>query len=65
LGWLIGIGAGPLLASLAGIGIGSAQVGFTGALVGMGFPEYEAKQYEGQILKGGIMVAVRCKPTKN
>ncbi len=72
LGWLIGIGAlaipgigpvvaaGPLLAALVGIGIGGALGGFSGALVGMGIPEYEAKEYEGQILKGGILVAVRC-----
>jgi hypothetical protein len=72
MGWLIGIGAlaipgigpviaaGPLLAALAGIGIGGALGGFTGALVGMGIPEYEAKKYEGQILKGGILVAVHC-----
>jgi hypothetical protein len=72
LGWLIGIGslaipgigpviaAGPLVAALAGIGIGGALGGFSGALVGMGIPEYEAKKYEGRILKGGILVAVHC-----
>jgi hypothetical protein len=26
----------------------------------MGIPEYEAKQYEGRLLKGGILVAVHC-----
>jgi hypothetical protein len=54
------IAAGPLLAALAGIGIGGALGGFTGSLVGLGIPEYEAKKYEGQLLKGGILVAVRC-----
>jgi hypothetical protein len=72
LGWLVGAGAlaipgigpvivaGPLLAALAGIGIGGALGGFAGCLVGLGIPEYEAQKYEGQLLKGGILVAVRC-----
>ena len=72
LGWLVGVGAlaipgigpviaaGPLVACLAGIGIGGAFGGFAGSLVGMGIPEYEAKQYEGRLLKGGILVAVHC-----
>ena len=54
------IAAGPLLAALAGIGIGGALGGFAGTLVGLGIPEYEAKRYEGQLLKGGILVSVRC-----
>ena len=29
-----------------------------GALVGMGIPEYEAKRYEGRIIKGGILLSV-------
>ena len=29
-----------------------------GALVGMGIPEYEAKRYEGRILKGGLLLSV-------
>ncbi|MGA7171672.1 MAG: DUF3341 domain-containing protein [Candidatus Sulfotelmatobacter sp.] len=72
LGWLVGVGplaipgigpviaAGPLLAALAGVGIGGALGGFAGSLVGLGIPEYEAKRYEGQMLKNGILVAVRC-----
>jgi hypothetical protein len=72
LGWLVGAGAvmipgigpviaaGPIVATLAGIGIGGALGGFAGALVGMGIPEYDAKKYEGQLLKGGILVVVRC-----
>jgi hypothetical protein len=71
LGWLVGIGAlaipgigpvvaaGPLLAALAGVGIGGAFGGFAGVLVGLGIPEYQANEYEGQMLKGGILVAVR------
>jgi hypothetical protein len=72
LGWLVGVGAvalpgigpviaaGPIVAALAGIGVGGALGGFAGSLVGVGISEDEAKTYEGQILKGGILVAVRC-----
>jgi hypothetical protein len=34
--------------------------GFTGALIGLGIPEYEAKRYEGRIQKGGILLSVHC-----
>ena len=34
--------------------------GLTGALVGMGIPEYEAKRYEGRIKEGGILLSVHC-----
>lgn len=70
LGWLVGVGAlaipgigpfvaaGPILASLAGLGIGGTLGGFTGALVGMGIPEYEAKRYEAAVKKGGMLLSV-------
>jgi hypothetical protein len=72
LGWLMGIGAlaipglgpfiaaGPLMAALAGVGVGGAVGGLTGALVGLGIPEYEAKRYEGRIVKGGLLVSVHA-----
>ncbi len=72
LGWLVGIGAlaipglgpfvaaGPLVATLAGVGAGGAVGGFAGALIGMGIPEYEAKRYEGRIRSGGILLSVHC-----
>ena len=34
--------------------------GFTGALIGMGIPEYEAKRYEGRIKNGGILLSAHC-----
>ena len=34
------------------------SVALTGALVGMGIPEYEAKRYEGRIKDGGILLSV-------
>ena len=70
VGWLAGIGAlaipglgpfiaaGPIMAALAGVGVGGAVGGLTGALVGMGIPEYEAKRYEGRVTKGGILLSV-------
>jgi hypothetical protein len=72
LGWLVGIGmiaipgvgpllaAGPIVAALAGLGMGGAVGGLTGALIGMGIPEYEAKRYDGRIRKGGILLSVHC-----
>lgn len=72
LGWLAGVGAlaipgigpfiaaGPIVAALAGVGVGGALGGFAGALIGLGIPEYEAKRYEGRMLKGGILVAIHC-----
>jgi hypothetical protein len=70
VGWLVGIGAlaipgvgpfiaaGPIMAALAGAGVGAAAGGIGGALVGMGMPELEAKQYEGKIRGGNILVSV-------
>ena len=70
LGWLAGIGAlaipgigpliaaGPIIADLAGAGAASAVGGVTGALIGSGIPEYEAKRYEGRVKSGGILISV-------
>jgi len=54
------IAAGPIMATLAGIGSGGVVGGVVGALVGMGIPEYEAKRYEGRIKEGGILLSVHC-----
>ena len=54
------IAAGPIMASLAGLGIGGAVGGIVGALVGMGIPEYEAKRYEGAVKEGGTLLSVHC-----
>jgi hypothetical protein len=54
------IAAGPIMAALAGIGVGGAVGGFTGALIGLGIPEYEAKRFEGRIQKGAILLSVHC-----
>ena len=72
LGWLAGIGAlaipgvgpfiaaGPIMAALAGATVGGAALGITGALIGLGIPEYEAQRYAGRLEKGGILLSVHC-----
>jgi hypothetical protein len=52
------IAAGPLLATLSGVAAGAAVGGISGALVGMGIPENEARGYEGRLRAGGVLVAV-------
>ena len=72
LGWMVGIGAlaipglgvfiaaGPIMAALAGAAAG----GLTGALVGMGIPEFEAKRYEGKVKDGNILLSVHTEDSK-
>jgi hypothetical protein len=72
LGWLAGIGAlaipglgpfiaaGPIMAALAGAGVGGTVGGIGGALIGLGIPEYEAKRYEGRVKQGGILLSVHA-----
>ncbi len=50
--------AGPLVAALAGLGAGGAVGGLTGALVGLGFTELEAKAVENAVKEGNVVVAV-------
>ena len=52
------IAAGPIMAALSGAAAGAAVGGVTGALIGMGIPEVEAKQYEGKIKNGNILLSV-------
>jgi len=71
-GWLAAIGliavpgiapllaAGPIVAALAGLGAGAVLGAILGALIGMGFPEYEAKRFDGRTRQGGILVSVHC-----
>jgi len=70
LGWLVGIGslaipgvgpfiaAGPIMAALSGAAVGGTLGGVTGALVGLGIPEFEAKRYEGRVKDGNILISV-------
>lgn len=52
------IAAGPLMAALSGAAVGAAIGGVAGALVGLGIPEYEAKQYESKVKDGNILISV-------
>lgn len=54
------IAAGPIMATLAGVGAGGVVGGVIGALSGMGIPEYEAKRYEGRLKQGGVLLSVHC-----
>ena len=70
LGWLAGIGAlaipglgpfiaaGPIMAALSGAAVIGTLGGLTGALVGMGIPEFEAKKYEGKVKSGSSLISV-------
>jgi len=76
LGWLAGIGAlaipgvgpliaaGPIMAALTGAAVGGSLGGVTGALIGLGIPEYEAKRYEGKIQKGNCLISVHAETSK-
>jgi hypothetical protein len=52
------VAAGPVVAALTGLGAGAAAGGLTGALIGFGIPEHEAKFFKEEIDKGGILVGV-------
>jgi uncharacterized membrane protein len=52
------IAAGPIMAALSGAAIGSSVGGVTGGLIGLGIPEYEAKQYESKLKDGNILLSV-------
>ncbi|MFN2309002.1 MAG: DUF3341 domain-containing protein [Gammaproteobacteria bacterium] len=52
------IAAGPIMAALSGAAVGATIGGVAGALVGMGMPEYEAKQYEDKLKNGNILISV-------
>ena len=52
------VGAGALAATITGIGIGAAAGGIIGSLLGMGVPEEDAREYEGHIREGRILLTV-------
>lgn len=58
------IAAGPIMAALSGAAAGAAVGGITGALVGLGIPEIEAKQYEGKVKGGSILLSVHVEDGK-
>ena len=54
------IAAGPIMGALSGAALGGATGGLIGALVCLGIPELEAKQYEGKVRAGNILIAVHA-----
>jgi hypothetical protein len=52
------VAAGPIIGALAGLGAGAATGGLSGALIGLGLPEHEARFFNDEIQKGGILVGV-------
>jgi uncharacterized membrane protein len=72
MGWLVGLVAlaipgvgpfmvaGPIFAALVGAGVGGLVGEIAGALMGMGMPEGEAKRYEDQVKRGGILLSVHA-----
>jgi len=76
LGWLAGIGmltipgvgpfiaAGPILAALSGAAVGATVGGIAGGLIGLGFPELEARRYEGKIKSGNILLSVHAESSQ-
>jgi hypothetical protein len=72
LGWLAGIGAlaipgvgaliaaGPIFGMLSGVAVGGTVGGLAGALVGAGIPEFEARQFEGRLKEGNILMSVHA-----
>ena len=52
------VAAGPIVATLAGLGAGAAAGGATGALIGLGIPEHEARFFNDELEHGGILIGV-------
>lgn len=52
------LAAGPIVAALAGGGAGAAAGGLIGSLVGLGLKEHEAKLFDDEVRRGGMLVGV-------
>ncbi|MGE7610837.1 general stress protein [Paenibacillus sp. NPDC101420] len=52
------LAAGPIVATLTGVAVGAGAGGLVGGLIGLGIPEDEAKEYEGYVDSGKILVLV-------
>ncbi|OMF97221.1 general stress protein [Paenibacillus sp. FSL R7-0273] len=52
------LAAGPIVATLTGAAIGAGAGGLVGGLIGLGIPEEEAREYEGYVDNGKILVLV-------
>ena len=54
------VGTGIIISTLAGAGIGAAAGGLIGALTGQGVPEDDAREYEGHVRQGSILLTVHA-----
>ena len=54
------VGSGILVATLAGAGIGAAAGGLVGALTEQGVSETDAREYEGHVKQGSILLTVHA-----
>jgi uncharacterized membrane protein len=57
------VAAGPIAAALGGAAVGAGAGGIVGALVGLGIPEDEAKEYQKSVEEGDILVLVDANET--
>jgi len=58
------LAAGPLVAALTGAGAGGTTGGIIGGLVGLGFPEVEAKYVDEELGRGAVMINVNADKDK-
>lgn len=54
------LAAGPIAAAISGAAAGAGALGLVGGLVGLGFPESEAEEYEAEVKNGRILVIVKA-----
>jgi len=54
------VGSGIIIATLAGAGIGAAAGGLVGALTEQGVDENDAREYEGHVKSGSILLTVHA-----
>lgn len=54
------VAAGPILAALSGFAAGASVGGLAGGLAGLGIPEIEARQYEGKVKDGNVLISVHA-----
>jgi hypothetical protein len=59
------LAAGPIAAALAGAGAGGVTGGLIGAMVGAGIPEDRAKEYEGALKRGGMVMSVNPRSSED
>jgi len=62
IGWSLGANAPtyaiPIMFALAGAGMCGIVFGAAGGLIGLAFPEYKAKRFQGVLKNGGILLSV-------